>query len=271
MTDAPVPDEVAAAIPGAAGSTWSRLTGLTGGAWLMSPVHGPALVVREASDRETQSARAAGAIDIGPVVVAAPDGWLAVEHLQGRHVSAVELSRPTVLDELADLLRRWHQSDVTLTEAPLGAARTAYLVGIAADALPTALKVDAARANACENELENGSGQRVPAHLDVVANVLATPRGLRLIDFEYAAAADPARELGQVAWEAELDPRGLERLVGAYGADTGVAVDAVAAWAWVTGVTWTLWAMARQSDPVFERYARRSWERVQRHWARPGG
>ena len=84
---------------------------------------------------------------------------------------------------------------------------------------------------------------RVPAHLDVVANLLATPRGLRLIDFEYAAAADPARELGQVVWEAELDRRGLERLmVQAYGADAGVAEEATRDWAWIAGVTWTLWA-----------------------------
>ncbi|MCZ3389375.1 MAG: phosphotransferase [Actinomycetia bacterium] len=270
MTDAEVPDDVAAAIPGAAGSTWSRLAGLTGGAWLMSPVHGPALVVCEASDCDVQAAGAAAVAGVGPTVIAAPEGWLVVEHLQGQHVSAVELSRPTVLDELADLLRRWHQSDVTLTEAPLGPARVAYLAGIAPDALPTALKVDAARADACETELEKASGGHVPAHLDVVANLLATPRGLRLIDFEYAAAADPARELGQVAWEAELDPRGLQRLVRAYGADAGVAVEATASWAWVTGVTWTLWAMARKGDPVFERYARRSWERVQRHWGRQG-
>lgn len=269
--DAPVPDDVVAAIPGAASSTWSRLAGLTGGAWLMSPVHGPALVVREASEREVRAARAAGAVEVGPVVIAAPDGWLAVEHLQGEQVSAVELSRPTVLDELADLLRRWHQSDVTLAEAPLRPARAAYLAGIAPEALPPALKVAAARADTCEAELEEAAGRHVPAHLDVVANVLATPCGLRLIDFEYAAKADPARELGQVAWEAELDPRGVEQLVRAYGADTGVAVGATSSWAWVIGVTWTLWAMARPGDLVFERYARRSLERVQKHWARPGG
>jgi thiamine kinase-like enzyme len=137
--------------------------------------------------------------------------------------------------------------------------------------VPKALKEDAVRADAWETELADASDCRLPAHLDVAANVLATPRGLRLIDFEYAAAADPARELGQVVWEAELDRPGLERLVHAYGPDTGVAVEATAAWAWVTGVTWTLWATARRADPAFERYARRSWERLLHHWSRPGG
>ena len=271
MTGAHVPDDIAAAIPGGAGSTWSRLAGLTGSAWLMRPTRGPAIVVRAASDREVQAARAAAAADVGPRVVASPAGWLAVAHLQGRHVSAVELSRPSVLAELADLLSLWHQTDLSLAEAPLGPARANYLAGIHSDALPPALKADASRADAWESQLNEASGRRVPAHLDVVANVLATARGLRLIDFEYAAAADPARELGQVAWEAELDRQGLERLVRAYGADSGVAVEATAAWAWITGVTWTLWAMAREGDTVLERYARRSWERLQRHWAYPGG
>jgi thiamine kinase-like enzyme len=110
----------------------------------------------------------------------------------------------------------------------------------------------------------------VPAHLDVVANVLATQRGLRLIDFEYAAAASPARELGQVVWEAELDRQGLGRLVRAYGTGAGVAEEATAGWAWITGVTWTLWALARQDTPVLQQYARRSWERLQHYWAGTG-
>ncbi len=271
MTDAQVPDDVAAAIPEAAGSTWSWLAGLTGGAWLVRPVSGPALVVRQASGREVLVARAAAAADVGPEVVASPTGWLAVEHLEGRHVRAVELSRPTVLAELADLLRRLHQIDLTLTEAPLKSARAVYLAGIPRGTVPTALRVDSALADSFETQLAESAVRRVPAHLDVVANVLETPRGLRLIDFEYAAAADPARELGQVVWEAELDRQESERLVRAYATDADVAVEATALWAWITGVTWTLWAMACQGDPVFERYARRSFERLRRHWARPGG
>jgi hypothetical protein len=236
----------------------------------MRPVGGPALVVRQASVREVLAARAAAAAEVGPGVVAAPEGWLAVEHLQGRHVSALELSRPAVLADLADVLRRWHATDLTLPDAPLGRARSRYLAGIPSAGVPSALRLDVARADDWEAQLVDSGERRVPAHLDVVSNVLATPQGLRLIDFEYAAGADPARELGQVVWEAELDRPGLERLVGAYGPDNGVTVAATALWAWITGVTWTLWAMTLQTDPVFDQYARRSWERLQRHWASPG-
>ena len=56
----------------------------------------------------------------------------------------------------------------------------------------------------------------MPSHLDVMANVLSTDRGLRLIDFEYARSAPPARELGQLIWEGELDRRGADRLVSSY-------------------------------------------------------
>ncbi len=271
MTGAPIPGHVVAAIPGAAGATWSQLAGLTGGAWLMRPISGPAIVVREASDGEVSAALAAATVHVGPAVVVSSAGWLAVEHLLGSHLNALELSRPTVLADLADLLRRWHEADVTLAEAPMAPLREAYLEGIPSGALPAGLKADAARADALERQLEKTSVRRVPSHLDVAANVLATPRGLRLIDFEYAAAADPARELGQVVWEAELDRQGLCRLVRAYGTDARVAEEATAGWAWITGVTWTLWALALGDSAAMPQYGRRSRERLQHYWARTGG
>ncbi|MCZ3386095.1 MAG: phosphotransferase [Actinomycetia bacterium] len=266
MTDAPVPADVVASIPGAAGASWSRLASRSGAVWRVHRIFGPDVVVRVASDREVAAAAAAGAVDIGPAVFATPPGWLVVEHLKGRHVFSLELSRPTVLAELADLLARWHQAEVTLPEVPLAPARDAYRRGCPVGVLPDGLASAMARAAAAEAILERASTHRVPSHLDVVANVLATPAGLRLIDFEYAAAADPARELGQVAWEAELDAHGARQLIGSYGG-AEVVEDDVAAWAWISGVTWTIWALSRPDAEQWHQYAARSWERVQRHWS----
>jgi thiamine kinase len=238
----------------------------------MRPISGPCIVLREASEVEVTAARAAAVAHVGPAVVAWAGGWLAVDYLPGRHVSTLELSRPTVLAELADLLHRWHASDVTsLPEAPLAPIRQGYLASIPSAAMPAGLEADSACADALERQLEQSAQRRVQAHLDVVANLLATPHGLRLIDFEYAASATPARELGQVVWEAELDRPGLGRLVRAYGMDADVAEEATAGWAWITGVTWTLWALACQDSPVLQQYARRSWERLQHYWACTGG
>lgn len=266
MTRVPAPallDE----IPGAGTATWSRLPSLTTGAWLMSRSRGSALVVRSASDVEVTAARAAALTRVGAPVVAAADGWLAVEYLPGSHVSVLELSRPSVLADLGRLLSRWHGADVALPESSLASARATYLSEVPAGGAPVGLTAAVAEADTVEAELASTSRQRSPAHLDVVANLIDTDHGLRLIDFEYAAAADPARELGQVVWEGELDRAAAARLVQAYDPTRGVAEGATAAWAWVTGVTWTVWAYAREDQ--WERYARRSWERLQSYWARP--
>lgn len=269
MTRPPLADDIIAVIPDASGASWSRLPGLGGGAWLIHRVCEPALVVRAASDREVLAAQAAAAVQVGPSVVASAGGWLAVEFLSGTGVTTLEVSRPMTLVQLAQLLHRWHAVSLQLPEAPMASARSAYLAEVDQTMLPNGLLRAAELADTVELELESTAGRRVPGHLDVVANLMRTPAGLRLIDFEYTATTTPARELGQVAWEAELDRRGASRLVAAYGAGDEVTDAAVAAWAWVTGVTWTIWAARRTGDPHMQRYARRSWERLKVHWARP--
>jgi thiamine kinase-like enzyme len=126
-------------------------------------------------------------------------------------------------------------------------------------------------ANRLEQELSAAGRGMVPAHLDVAANLLMTSAGLRLIDFEYAAAADPARELGQVIWEAEIDGEGARYLVDAYGRDGDVTYEGAVAWSWVAGVTWTAWALSHDDSVVMRRYGLRSWERLQSYWWRPTG
>jgi hypothetical protein len=269
MTRAPAPDAFLAEIPGVDTATWSKLPSLTRGAWLLSRSGGPDLVVRPASDVEVTAARAAGLARVGAPVVAASQGWMAVEFLVGERVSSPELSRPQMLADLGRLLRHWHAADVVLPESSLAAARATYLAAVPDERLPAGMTSAAADADLIEAELLPTFDQRRPAHLDVVANLIATGDGLRLIDFEYAASADPVRELGQVVWEGELDRVAAGRLVRAYEPTGGGAVAATAAWAWIVGVTWTLWACANEDRWALHQYARRSWERVQTHWAAP--
>lgn len=274
MSDSRPPASLSAALGHAIEPGWSWLPGISGGAWFTQRGSASPVVARPASDREVAASKAAAAAGVGPTVVASLEGWLVVEHLTGRHLSPLDLSRPTEQAALAALLHRWHLAAVTLPEAPLAPLRAQYLDAIPADTLPHGLSLASSRATEIETRLERASRHRVPAHLDVIANVLATPRGLRLIDFEYAAAADPARELGQVVWEAELDAAGMRRLLHGYGSGKHTSSDhvdeaAVAAWAWISGVTWTLWALSRQDGPFLRQYGRRSWERLQGYWARP--
>ena len=58
---------------------------------------------------------------------------------------------------------------------------------------------------------------RCPCHNDLLAaNFLATPDGLRLIDWEYAGMNDAYFDLGNFAVNNELDPDAEEALIEAY-------------------------------------------------------
>lgn len=269
MKPAEVASSLVAALPRGTDATWSHLQGMGRGAWLVQRTDGVDVVVRQASECEERATRAAADVAVGPVVLASAEGWMATEHLAGVRVTALELGRPPCLEQLAALLRRLHSCDLLLPEAPLEEARGRYVARLGSARLPHDVLVAIGDADRLEQSLTAAHRSSVPAHLDVAANLLMTPSGLRLIDFEYAAAADPARELGQVIWEAELTRGGAQRLVSAYGGEGVVTQVTAEAWAWITGVTWTVWALSLDDNAVMQRYGRRSWERLRTFWWRP--
>ncbi len=260
---ATVPATVVQVAARGAPAVCAPLAGVSGAAWMVEARGGARTVVRRASADEISATRAAEEVGVGPRVLAVIEDWLVVEWLAGQALTTLELARPTVLDGVADLLRRWHRCRVSLPPASMGAARAAYAA--AAEVSPELIALVEA-ADRAERALP--TAERVPAHLDVAANLVRTGQGLRLIDFEYAAAATPAQELGQLVWEGELGPEQADRLMDAYweGGAGGSERSAVTAWTWISGVTWTAWASGR---PELATYARRSWERVVGHWALP--
>jgi thiamine kinase len=240
------------------------LRSVSGSAWFVESLGGERVVVRPASSAEVLAARAADEAGVGPRVLDVVDGWLLLQWLAGPVVTTVELGRPPIVDAVAGLLRRWHDCDLELPAAPMQLARAEYVRGLE---LPAEVAVLVEAADQVERSLSGG--RVVPAHLDVAANLVATPDGLRLIDFEYAAAATRERELGQLVWEAELGRAEADRLMSAYfrrDAEPSARAS-IAAWTWVAGVTWTIWAARR---PELATYRRRSWERLRQHWALPG-
>lgn len=258
-------------VPSLDGASWSRLPGLSGGAWCATPTVGPALVVRGAGPLEAAAAEAAAARSVAPPFVAAGDGWLVTELVEARHVGVVELTRPTVLDEVAVVLRRWHGAPVPAPDRPLRAAREEYRLNarqVSPDVVEALAPFESA-ADRHEARLVSACAGPVTGHLDVTANLLRTAEGLRLIDFEYVARTDPNRELGQLVWEGELSKASARRLTATYwqGPDARSQLDQVAGWAFVTGVTWTLWGA---SDPSLRCWTRRTFERLRRHWTAVG-
>jgi hypothetical protein len=270
VTGPALPAALLAAVPDLRDATWSRLPGLSGGAWRADVRSGPACVARGAEPLEVEAARCAASLRVGPAVWGAAEGWLVTEHVAGPHVGTLELSRPAVLDEVAHLLYRWHRAPLEAPPRPLRVAREVYRerARVVDPGLVRALGPWDAAAARCEVELVQRPAGEVTGHLDVAANLLRTPHGLRLIDFEYVASADPNRELGQLVWEAELTEASAGRLTEAYWRPVGDGpryLADVAAWAFVAGVTWTLWGAG---DPDLALWTRRSVERLRRHWAR---
>ena len=245
-----------------------HLDGWNAGAWVITRDDGVEVVASRASQVSMAATHAAAELSVGPRVLDVVDGWLVTERLQGVQLSALEMRRPCVLDALASMLARWHTSTVTLPTASMLDSLRHY-ANEAVDSVDVSIARAVSWAEHVLTELTEHTehtAQRVPCHLDVAANVVSTRQGLRLIDFDFAAMADPAQELGQLMWEAELDERGAVRLLGAYSRASGVDVAGSATWCLAAGVTWTVWALSPQR-PHMARYARRSWERLGSHWA----
>jgi thiamine kinase-like enzyme len=255
------------------------VAGLGAGAWAVTTGDGTALVAARASEPAAKVAQIAGERGVGPRVVTFGDGWLVAERLQGRHVTALELRRPMLLREVADLLVAWHSTPLpafgdAIPRADLARSLRRYVE--VADALPgrpidqvcDRLRVAVGWAEQTLADLTAGSSPMVGCHLDTVANLIDTDEGLRLVDFDFAARASAGQELGQLIWEAELDRSAAEVLVDRYrGIGGGVVADA-ATWCVVAGVTWTAWGLG-MNTPTMTRYSRRCWERLATHWAMP--
>ncbi|MFL6289007.1 MAG: phosphotransferase family protein [Actinomycetes bacterium] len=246
-------------------SVAEHVSGLGAGAWVLTGRDGEDVVATTASPAAVEMARAAADVFVGPRVLGAMDGWLVCERLYGSHLTSLELRRPPVLDELATMFARLHSATVALPTASMLDSLRRY-----ADEAGSSLDVRVAEAVAWADDvltdLTAHTMRRVPCHLDVAANVIATDHGMRFIDFDFAAFADPAQELGQLLWEAELDERGAVRLIDGYARQTGLEVAESATWCLVAGVTWTLWASSPKRAKM-ARYSRRSGERLVRHWA----
>ena len=247
--------------------TETPLRGLNDGAWALRLGDGTDAVATRATEQVAVVATVAGESGVGAPVIAFCDGWLVCSLLRGERVAGPMFGRPSVLNGIAELLSRLHAMPVDLEPASLSESLREY-------ASASINSCDRSQARAIEwadreaEKLAQTSTGEVPCHLDAAANMMATRKGLRLIDFDYAAMADPAQELGQVIWEAELGPKAANELIARYEGFSGRRVAEAATWSVVVGVSWTAWAASRPGR-ASALYSRRCWERVRTHWALP--
>ncbi len=152
-------------------------------------------------DRDTEALATAHAAELGiaPAVIARLDGVLVCEFIEGATLDAAGVRAR--LDEAAAALRRFHASAPLPTafavfELVSQQARLAPVPGDFAQLLATAGRIAAAV----------GGAAPVPCHNDLLpANFLATPDGLKLIDWEYAGMNVREFDLANLAANNEID------------------------------------------------------------------
>lgn len=159
--------------------------------------------------------RAAGELaaraGVGPEVLALLEEppCLVTAFVAGEAMTAAELREPAALEEVAAALRRLHGCGETMPSAfssfrivATYAARIAERGG----SVPVHYEWAAAQALRIEASLRGPEHEPVPCHNDLLAaNFIRSPRGIRIVDWEYAGMGDRYFDLGNFAVNNELD------------------------------------------------------------------
>ena len=202
-------------------------------------------------------AAAAGAGLASRILAADPQGrFLVTEYLPAPVWQAGDLANESRLGELADTLRKLHALPAprvpALDLAGLLAGHAAWLAAQRA-APPAELVPQLARAR--EILARQQAAGRAPCivHGDPTAANMIGTAPLHLIDWEYAAVADPLTDLAcLLAYYPSLEPRG-EMLLDRSGLAGSATPTQLAELAWVYGLAADLWhrrlALARRHPP----------------------
>jgi hypothetical protein len=208
---------------------------------------------------EARAARAAALVGVGPEVRHADTatGLLIVDTVRdGRPSTRSDLRRPEVLEAVAGAFRTLHATPPLGRAMDPRAVLAAYrgrLAGAEAWSQRGGFRRLLERAQRIADSLDL-SASRVPSHGDPTpGNVLVTDLGdVRLVDFEYAADADPHWDLAEFLASARLDPAASRRLLDASGMGDETTV-AVARWRVVCDAIAGAWAFLAGEDALSSR------------------
>jgi thiamine kinase-like enzyme len=259
-------DRVAAAItavPELCGThSIERLGGLTNANFKLESPAGAFVVRVDADDgdvldidraSELANCRAASEAGVGaPFVV-----WLAAQRvlvmrfLPGRTLTPEDLRRGDRLGEVAALLRGLHRGCRFRGSFDMFRRQRDYQAAVLDRGFP--LPDGYLRYQPHVRRIERAFAAHpvtpVACHNDLVAeNLIDTPSGLRLIDYDYSGNNDPCSDLGDCWSESQLSLPQLDQLVGHYFGEPDPALVARARlWALMSKYGWTLWAVLRHN------------------------
>ncbi|HET7120915.1 MAG TPA: choline/ethanolamine kinase family protein [Solirubrobacterales bacterium] len=174
---------------------------------------------REAERTAGELAARAG---VGPEVLLLLEDppCLVTVFVEGEAMSPAELREPMALEEVAGALRRLHGCGEAIPAAfssyrivETYAARMAERGA----AVPGQYEWAAAQAHRIEAALSGPEHDPVPCHNDLLAaNFIRSPRGIRIVDWEYAGMNDRYFDLGNFAVNNGLGEAEEEALLAAY-------------------------------------------------------
>jgi thiamine kinase-like enzyme len=199
-------------------------------------------------DNEYENSVRAAEVGIGAGVVAyLPEhNTMVMEWLEGTTLSAAELRRGAVLDQVAAACRRLHGARRFRDDFDMFEIQPRYLeiVRRRGFRLPERYEEFEPHVAAIRGAFAVRDEGTVPCNNDLLAeNFMLTASGMRLIDYEYSGNNDPCFELGNVWSESDLSLAQLEQLVGAYyGRAARHKVARARLWGLMSKYGWTLWA-----------------------------
>ncbi len=177
---------------------------------------------------EAHNARLVASIAIAPeVLYLDPQSGLMLTRFidGGVPLQAADMRRPELLRSAVALLKRLHDSRLAFAgRMELFPKLDEYIALVADRGWPAGLDLRPIRrqAEAARAALERAAGPLAPSHIDPVPHNFVRGRGgkqsgdLYLLDWEYAAMAEPMWDLAAVSIEAALDPEGDGILLDAY-------------------------------------------------------
>jgi len=199
-------------------------------------------------DNEFENSVRAAEVGIGAGVVAyLPEhNTMVMEWLEGTTLSAAELRRGTILDQVAAAARRLHGARRFRDDFDMFQIQPRYLqiVRERGFRLPDRYEEFEPHVAAIRDAFGVREEGTVPCNNDLLAeNFMLTQSGLRLIDYEYSGNNDPCFELGNIWSESNLSLSQLAELVGAYyGRPARHKVARARLWGLMSKYGWTLWA-----------------------------
>ncbi|MBM6592838.1 choline/ethanolamine kinase family protein [Microvirga pudoricolor] len=225
--------EILSRIPGlgAAGGTATRLGGRSNANYRVDTPDGPVVLRIPNPDpgpfidraNEIEATRVAAEIGIGPALLhAEPDGTLATRWIDGAHPMSPSRYRsdPSAVRRLGKAVARLHGSGRVLAgrydpRRIVDAYTASYRDQ--SGTLPWGASVQEIL-EASLDRVEQGRLTAVPSHCDPVPeNCLDDGSRMFLVDWEYAAMADPAWDLAYASLEADFDEKDDQALLEAYG------------------------------------------------------